>query len=96
MLHITNGDSAAGLILSGGIGGEILPWRDVLHEGPVPGGLELEAVSQVRSGFIADVGWGSESEVVASFERRDTGSGRWAARKKWSSGSRPISTISCS
>ncbi|MEP7326632.1 MAG: DUF1835 domain-containing protein [Gemmatimonadota bacterium] len=71
MLHITNGDSAAGLILQGGIGGEILPWRDVLHEGPVPGGLELEAVSRVRSRFIADVGWGSESEVVASFERRD-------------------------
>ena len=39
MLFITNGDFAAGRIAASGLTGEILPWRDVLHEGPVPAGL---------------------------------------------------------
>ena len=56
VLHITNGDSAVGLMREGGISGDILPWRDVLHDGPVPGGLDLEALSRVRARFLADRG----------------------------------------
>ncbi len=71
MLHITNGDSAAGCIAESGIGGDVLPWRDVLHEGPVPQGLGLDELSQVRARFIAGSGWGLEADVLASFRERD-------------------------
>ena len=59
MLHITNGDCVVGPLEEGGIPGDKLAWRDVLHEGPVPAGLELEALSLVRAEFIAARGWGA-------------------------------------
>lgn len=71
MLHITNGDITAALINDTGIGGDVLPWRDVLHEGPVPAGLDLEAMSRVRARFLADSGWSSAREVMVEFEQRD-------------------------
>ena len=49
----------------------MLPWRDVLHEGPVRAGLCLEALSRERAAFIADAGWGSFAEVLEQFEKRD-------------------------
>jgi hypothetical protein len=51
--------------------GPILPWRDVLHEGPVRAGLSLEALSAERARFIADAGWGAFPEVLKNFEERD-------------------------
>ncbi len=36
MLHVTNGTSVS--LAESGLGGEILAWVDVLHEGPVPAG----------------------------------------------------------
>jgi hypothetical protein len=71
MLHITNGDSAAERIRAAGIAGTILPWRDVLHEGPVPGGLPLERLSAVRADYIASLGWGPVEEVHRQFAERD-------------------------
>ena len=38
-LIITNGDDAVARMREAGIRGEILPWRDILHEGPVPPSL---------------------------------------------------------
>ena len=70
MLHVTNGDIARGL-LSKVFEGEILPWRDVLHEGPVRAGLSLEALSGERARFIAEAGWGNLPEVEKSFMERD-------------------------
>ncbi len=49
MLHLTNGDSAADLIREAGIGGKVLPWRDVLHMGPVPD--KLSSVCQKNTYF---------------------------------------------
>jgi hypothetical protein len=72
MLHITNGDFAADLIRQSGVPGKVLPWRDVLHEGPVPGGLDLEKMSEVRSQFLMQPGWTtSAGEVLTEFRRRD-------------------------
>jgi hypothetical protein len=71
VLHITNGDSAAAVMRQAGIAGEILPWRDVLHEGPVPEGLSLQDLSAVRAQFIADSGWASPDEVSRGFGERD-------------------------
>ena len=72
MLHITNGDIAADLIRQTGIGGEVLPWRDVLHEGPLPAGLSLEEMSEVRAHFLAQPGMAdSFEEMRAEFRTRD-------------------------
>lgn len=71
MLHITNGDCAAELLREAAIGGDILPWRDVLHEGPVPDGLTLEELSATRAAFISEKGWGPPEEVSRGFRERD-------------------------
>ncbi|HEY0038717.1 MAG TPA: hypothetical protein VGB66_18600 [Longimicrobium sp.] len=71
MLHVTNGDAAVDAIRASGIPGEILPWRDVLHDGPVPAGLPLRELSLVRAGFIASRGWGGVDEARRGFEERD-------------------------
>lgn len=71
MLHITNGDSAADLIKDAVFTGQILAWRDVLHEGPVPAYLELPQLSEVRATYIVAQGWGKLYEVKASFAERD-------------------------
>lgn len=70
MLHITNGD-AARYVLDKLVRGEILPWRDVLHEGPVDAALTLEELSRVRAAFIASAGWGPAHEVQRQFAERD-------------------------
>ena len=71
MLHITNGDSAAETIKDVVFSGQILAWRDVLHEGPVPANLSLAQLSQVRAEFIAAQGWGNRLEIEQSFAERD-------------------------
>ena len=68
MLHITNGDCAVA-ILSRAVSGTFLPWRDVLHDGPVRAGLSLEALSAERARFIEEAGW--SSDVLKTFQERD-------------------------
>jgi hypothetical protein len=58
-------------VLSQAVGGSILPWRDVLHEGPVRAGLALEELSRERAAFIAEAGWGAAEKVREDFQRRD-------------------------
>ena len=70
-LHITNGDAAVTVMEKAAIGREVLPWRDVLHEGPVPAGLSLEQMSEIRARFIADCGWRTLEEARADFRARD-------------------------
>ncbi len=69
-LHVTNGDSVAGSLRVTGIPGEILPWRDILHEGPVPLDLSPGQLRETRARFIADQGWGGYQEVLRDFETR--------------------------
>lgn len=70
-LHITNGDSSLAIMRKAGVTGPILPWRDVLHEGPVPEGLTLEELSLVRAQYIADCGWGTYENIQKDFTERD-------------------------
>ena len=70
-LIITNGDDAVARMREAGIRGEILPWRDILHEGPVPASLALEELSGVRAQFLAKRGWLSEEDLHAAFRSRD-------------------------
>lgn len=68
-LHITNGDSVQ--IRDTGLEGEVLTWKDALHEGPVPGGLTLDELRPVRAHYLASLDHLPEREIVADFERRD-------------------------
>ena len=43
LLHVTNGSAVISAMREAGIDGTIVPWDDVLHEGPVPAGLNIAA-----------------------------------------------------
>jgi hypothetical protein len=45
VLHLTNGDCAIPALRATGVDEEILPWREVLHDGPVPAGLDIGDLS---------------------------------------------------
>ena len=72
MLHITNGDCAIQAMSAAGIApADILPWRDVLHAGPVPAGLPLEELSALRARFLAEDGFGDVDVIRGQFYERD-------------------------
>ncbi|MEP6507135.1 MAG: DUF1835 domain-containing protein [Gemmatimonadales bacterium] len=71
VLHITNGDSAGGLIQESDIGGDVLPWRDVLHEGPVPANLDLDQLREVRARYLGSEGLGDFAGILKDFTERD-------------------------
>ena len=71
MLHVTNGDLAADLLRRTGVTGNVVAWRDVLHEGPTPSGLALEAMSDVRTRYLASNDAGSFLELQRQFGARD-------------------------
>lgn len=67
-LHITNGDSAVHLLQKAGVEGVFLPWRDLLHEGPVPAGLDFASLCQERGRYLARAGYGGSDDVHQSFK----------------------------
>lgn len=71
MLHLTNGDSAANHLSAAGLPGDIVPWRDVLHEGPVPAGLDQERLRVARAAFLAALGWADEERLRTDMRERD-------------------------
>lgn len=71
MLHITNGDTAAMRLEAAQIPGQIIAWKDILHEGPVPQDRSLAELREIRSCYIASRGWAAYSTVLADFTRRD-------------------------
>jgi hypothetical protein len=60
VLCVTNGDAVVPEIAAacGQAPESILPWRDVLHDGPVPGGLDAR-------------GWGEEGALRTAVQARD-------------------------
>jgi Domain of unknown function (DUF1835) len=70
LLHITNGESAGNTLRQTALGGAVLPWQDVLHEGPVPA-LPRHELLRARARFLADCGWGRGQALLSSLERRD-------------------------
>lgn len=71
MLHVTNGDSVAEALREAQLIGDVLPWRDLLHDGPVPAGLDDERLAAVRARFAAERGWGEFNAVARDFWQRD-------------------------
>src|SRR5438094_1977122 len=70
LLHVTNGESAGNTLRQTSLGGAVLPWQDVLHEGPVPAEARPELL-RVRAGFLSECGWGGKRALLSSLERRD-------------------------
>jgi hypothetical protein len=58
---------------------DLVPWRDLLHDGPVPAGLEPGRLARVRAAHLASRGWVSESAALASLRERD---GRVSAARR--------------
>ena len=71
MLHVTNGDSAAYQLRAAGLEGDVLAWRDVLHEGPVRAGLDDAALRAERAAVLAGHAGADEATVRAELEARD-------------------------
>ncbi len=69
-LHITNGDGAANIIKASAVGGDVLPWRDPMHHGPMPAKLDLAALSEVRAEYLSGPGI-DVAEVCREFQKRD-------------------------
>jgi len=70
VLHVTNGESAGNTLRQTSLGGAVLAWQDVLHEGPVPAGPRTR-VREARAGFLSDCGWGRRASIAGALERRD-------------------------
>jgi DNA-binding transcriptional MerR regulator len=70
LLHITNGESAGNTLRQTALGGAVLSWQDVLHEGPVPA-QPRQKLLRTRARFLADCGWGGRQALLSSLERRD-------------------------
>ncbi len=70
-LVITNNDAAVGRLLAGGVQGEMLPWLDVLYEGPLPMTADLAALSKVRADYIKTQAWAFPRLLHKQFQARD-------------------------
>ena len=51
--------------------GAIVPWNDVLHEGPVPAGLGPTALREHRAAFLASAGANGYEAIARDFAARD-------------------------
>jgi hypothetical protein len=71
VLHVTNGDAALPSLRAAGIEGDLLPWRDVLHDGPVPAGLDPAELRATRARFLAHKLQLPEYELLRELEGRD-------------------------
>jgi hypothetical protein len=70
-LIITNGDVTVAGLRAAGVEAQAMPWRDALHDGPVPGGLPLEELSGVRAQFVAAEFGIAVGDVARNFSARD-------------------------
>jgi hypothetical protein len=70
-LHVTNGDIVVDLLRRAGLAPDALAWADVLHEGPVPAGLDDDGLRRVRAELIAGADAVDAAEVRRRFEDRD-------------------------
>ncbi len=66
VLHVTNGDNTASGLARSGLPGDILSWRDLLHDGPVLPADDADAFRLARGTFIASLGWTDNALDIAS------------------------------
>jgi hypothetical protein len=70
-LHVTNGDIVVDLLRRAGLAPDALAWADVLHEGPVPAGLDDHGLRRARADFLAGADGVDAAEVRRRLEDRD-------------------------
>jgi hypothetical protein len=70
VLHVTNGDCAAGGLRQAGLPGTVVISADVLHEGPAPTVTEGEW-HRVRADYLASRGNGSAEQIRSELARWD-------------------------
>jgi hypothetical protein len=70
-LHVTNGDHAAQGLARSGLHGDVLAWRDVLHEGPVPADSDPDRFRRVRAEFLSERHGATTDEVEEDLRSRD-------------------------
>ena len=68
-LHVTNGDATVPGLVAAGLADAVLPWRDVLHEGPVPDVPDAE-LRRIRAAFLGDA-QASDVGTEAELAQRD-------------------------
>ena len=73
LLHFTKGGDCAieAFLRDSEIEGDFLSQMNVLHDGPVPEGLRLEELPNIRAKFIAECDWDSLQNAKDSFWKRD-------------------------
>ena len=76
MVHITNGGALAEKLRRWAGEPRLIVWHDILHEGPVPGGLPLEELTAIRGAWLQANGYGPAGKLV----ERDRQLRRLAAR----------------
>ncbi|MEM9301634.1 MAG: hypothetical protein AAGE01_05960 [Pseudomonadota bacterium] len=70
-LHVTNGGAANDVLGRARIGGSYLSWDDCLHEGPIPGGLDLDALSRSRALYLAGQRFGAVPTITRRMQQRN-------------------------
>ncbi len=70
MLHVTNGDSTTATMEPAKLAGDLLAWRDILHEGPVPPFSPGE-LRRVRAEYLATLLPQGPTEIEAELLARD-------------------------
>jgi len=70
-VHVTNGDITVDLLRRAGLARDALAWADVLHEGPVPAGLDDAGLRRARAEFIAGADGLDAGAVLGRFAERD-------------------------
>jgi hypothetical protein len=70
MLHVTNGSVFLSRLHDLGLPGDIIPWDDILHEGPVPADLSDAALRRVRAEFLGEH-WHDSDSIERSMTARD-------------------------
>jgi hypothetical protein len=58
-LHVTNGDAVVPELAAAAevVPSDVLVWREILHDGPVPAGLDPDVLARVRARHLAARGW---------------------------------------
>src|SRR4051812_9428647 len=70
-LHIANGHSTTATIARAGIPGTLSVWADALHDGPVPGDVDDDALLRVRARHLASGGHAVEDATAELTRRRE-------------------------
>ncbi len=71
MLHVTNGSVVVTRLHDLGLPGRVLPWDDVLHEGPVRAGLDHAALRGERAAYLSAAGFDSAETIERGLTARD-------------------------